>query len=128
MTRKPADIPEAIAPSVLRMAVFEIPADLAVLEKAEPIYEWFPGWQQSTQDARTLADLPAALAERARDRAPQPQEVLRARQQQLRAVARRAERAVLVLHESGEPVPEVVRLFFNRLSDLLWILARVEDA
>jgi cob(I)alamin adenosyltransferase len=45
-----------------------------------------------------------------------------------RAVARRAERSVLVLHESGEPVPEVVRLFFNRLSDLLWILARVEDA
>lgn len=45
-----------------------------------------------------------------------------------RSVARRAERAVLVLHESGQSVPEVVRLFFNRLSDLLWILARVEDA
>ncbi len=44
-----------------------------------------------------------------------------------RAVARRAERSVLALHESGEPVPEVVRLFFNRLSDLLWILARVAD-
>lgn len=41
-----------------------------------------------------------------------------------RAVARRAERSVLALHESGEPVPEVVRLFFNRISDLLWILAR----
>ncbi|MEO8614783.1 MAG: cob(I)yrinic acid a,c-diamide adenosyltransferase [Luteolibacter sp.] len=45
-----------------------------------------------------------------------------------RSVARRAERNVLALHESGEPVPEVVRLFFNRLSDLLWILARAEDA
>ena len=44
-----------------------------------------------------------------------------------RSVARRAERSVLALHESGEPVPEVVRLFFNRVSDLLWILARVED-
>ena len=43
-----------------------------------------------------------------------------------RAVARRAERGVLALHESGEPVPEPVRLFFNRLADLLWILARVE--
>lgn len=42
-----------------------------------------------------------------------------------RAVSRRAERSVLALHESGEAVPEVVRLFFNRLSDLLWILARV---
>jgi len=45
-----------------------------------------------------------------------------------RSVARRAERSVLTLHESGEAVPEVVRLFFNRLSDLLWILARVENA
>jgi len=43
-----------------------------------------------------------------------------------RAMARRAERSVLALHESGEEVPETVRLFFNRLSDLLWILARVE--
>ena len=41
-----------------------------------------------------------------------------------RTVARRAERAVLMLHESGEEVPEHLRLFFNRLSDLLWILAR----
>jgi cob(I)alamin adenosyltransferase len=44
-----------------------------------------------------------------------------------RSVARRAERAVLALHESGETVPEEVRLFFNRLADLLWILARVEN-
>ena len=44
-----------------------------------------------------------------------------------RAMARRAERAVLALHESGEPVPEPVRLFFNRLSDLLWIMARAEE-
>jgi cob(I)alamin adenosyltransferase len=42
-----------------------------------------------------------------------------------RSIARRAERSVLALHESGEPVPEVVRLYFNRVSDLLWILARV---
>ncbi|TAE78462.1 MAG: cob(I)yrinic acid a,c-diamide adenosyltransferase [Verrucomicrobia bacterium] len=41
-----------------------------------------------------------------------------------RTVARRAERAVLELHESGESVPGFLRLFFNRLSDLLWILAR----
>lgn len=45
-----------------------------------------------------------------------------------RSVARRAERAILKLHESGEEVPESVRLFFNRLADLLWILARVENA
>lgn len=38
----------------------EFPADLALLEQAEPVYEWFPGWKQSTQDARSLSDLPAA--------------------------------------------------------------------
>ena len=45
-----------------------------------------------------------------------------------RSVARRAERSVLRLHDSGETVPEPVRLFFNRVADLLWILARVEEA
>lgn len=43
-----------------------------------------------------------------------------------RAVARRAERRVLDLHEHEGPVPEAVRLYFNRLADLLWIMARVE--
>jgi cob(I)alamin adenosyltransferase len=42
-------------------------------------------------------------------------------------VARRAERSILTLHESGESVPQTVRLFFNKLADLLWILARVES-
>lgn len=42
-----------------------------------------------------------------------------------RAVARRAERRVWQLHEAEGPLPEEVRLFFNRVSDLLWILARV---
>jgi cob(I)alamin adenosyltransferase len=41
-----------------------------------------------------------------------------------RTVARRVERAVLMLHEGGEEVPKVLRLYFNRLSDLMWILAR----
>jgi len=38
----------------------EFPADLQLLERAVPVYEWFSGWQQSTQDARRLEDLPAA--------------------------------------------------------------------
>lgn len=42
-----------------------------------------------------------------------------------RTACRRAERLVLKLHESGEEVPHPIRLFFNRTSDLLWILARV---
>lgn len=43
-----------------------------------------------------------------------------------RTIARRAERNVLRLHESGEPVSEEVRLYFNKVADLLWIMARVE--
>lgn len=43
-----------------------------------------------------------------------------------RSVSRRAERSILRLHESGEPVPEEVRIYFNKMSDLLWIMARVE--
>ena len=43
-----------------------------------------------------------------------------------RTVARRAERDVLVLHEAGGEVPVVVRVFLNRVSDLMWILARAE--
>jgi cob(I)alamin adenosyltransferase len=42
-----------------------------------------------------------------------------------RSVARRAERRVLELHAAEGPLPDAVRLYFNRLSDLLWILARV---
>jgi len=38
----------------------EFPADLQLLEHAEPVYETMPGWNQSTQDARKLEDLPTA--------------------------------------------------------------------
>lgn len=41
-----------------------------------------------------------------------------------RTVSRRAEREVVLLHEDGGEVPETVRVFLNRVSDLLWILAR----
>jgi adenylosuccinate synthase len=38
----------------------EFPADLGMLERAEPVYEWFEGWKQPTQDVRQLEDLPSA--------------------------------------------------------------------
>lgn len=41
-----------------------------------------------------------------------------------RTAARRAERCIWRLHETGQPVPMPVRIFMNRLSDFLWILAR----
>jgi adenylosuccinate synthase len=36
----------------------EFPGDLTSLEHAEPVYEWFEGWRQSTAEARRLDDLP----------------------------------------------------------------------
>jgi adenylosuccinate synthase len=36
----------------------EFPGDLCALESAQPVYETFYGWQSSTADARSLADLP----------------------------------------------------------------------
>jgi adenylosuccinate synthase len=38
----------------------EFPADLAMLEQAQPEYEWYDGWQTDTQGARALTDLPKA--------------------------------------------------------------------
>ncbi|MEP7343899.1 MAG: adenylosuccinate synthase, partial [Gemmatimonadaceae bacterium] len=37
----------------------EFPADIIALERLEPVYEWFDGWQHSIADARRLEDLPA---------------------------------------------------------------------
>nr|WP_246417866.1 ATP:cob(I)alamin adenosyltransferase [Haloferula luteola] len=41
-----------------------------------------------------------------------------------RSIARRAERRTWELHESEGPISVSVRLYFNRLSDLLWLMAR----
>ena len=41
-----------------------------------------------------------------------------------RTVCRRAERGVVRLAESGEAIPPAVLAYLNRLSDLLWIIAR----
>lgn len=41
-----------------------------------------------------------------------------------RTVCRRAERGVCALNDSGEKVNPEIIIFLNRLSDLLWLLAR----
>lgn len=38
----------------------EFPADLELLERAEPVYEWFDGWKRPTDTCRRLGDLPSA--------------------------------------------------------------------
>jgi adenylosuccinate synthase len=40
--------------------VEEFPADTWQLGSVEPVYETLPGWQESTEGARSLGDLPAA--------------------------------------------------------------------
>lgn len=45
-----------------------------------------------------------------------------------RAIARRAERETRRLDEEDGPLPHEIMLFLNRLSDLLWLLARNECA
>jgi cob(I)alamin adenosyltransferase len=41
-----------------------------------------------------------------------------------RSVGRRAERAICALKESGELPNQMILIYLNRLSDLLWLLAR----
>lgn len=43
---------------------------------------------------------------------------------QARVICRRAERAVLILKESGDAVVTVIPQYLNRLSDLCWLWAR----
>jgi cob(I)alamin adenosyltransferase len=43
-----------------------------------------------------------------------------------RAVTRRAERRVVELRDSGTTVNDAVLLYLNRLSDLLFVLARIQ--
>jgi cob(I)alamin adenosyltransferase len=43
-----------------------------------------------------------------------------------RTAARRAERNILQLSEEGEKVTLEVKLYLNRLSDLLWLMARMD--
>ncbi|HJQ22244.1 MAG TPA: adenylosuccinate synthase [Gemmatimonadaceae bacterium] len=38
----------------------EFPADLSMLERAKPRYEWLPGWKRSTSGARRIEELPDA--------------------------------------------------------------------
>ncbi|MHB8416593.1 MAG: cob(I)yrinic acid a,c-diamide adenosyltransferase [Myxococcales bacterium] len=44
-----------------------------------------------------------------------------------RTVCRRAERSVVALKEAGEPVGSQALIFLNRLSDLLFVMARIAN-
>jgi len=52
---------------------------------------------------------------------------LSARLHVARTITRRAERRTITLAESGEPVSDAVIKYLNRLSDLLFVLARIAN-
>ncbi|HEU4700766.1 MAG TPA: adenylosuccinate synthase [Gemmatimonadales bacterium] len=54
-----AEIPVGVAYRLDGELCEELPSQVDVLERVEPVYETLPGWQTGTGGARTLADLPA---------------------------------------------------------------------
>ena len=55
-----AEIPVAVAYRLDGKLCDWMPADVDDLERVEPVYETLPGWQRSTENVRTLAELPPA--------------------------------------------------------------------
>jgi adenylosuccinate synthase len=55
-----AEIPVAVGYELDGVVLDGMPADVAVLDRVVPRYEVLPGWQQSTEAVRTLAQLPPA--------------------------------------------------------------------
>jgi len=54
-----AEIPVGTAYRLDGSACAEMPSEVDLLGRVEPVYEVLPGWRRSTADARRLADLPA---------------------------------------------------------------------
>ncbi len=55
-----AEIPVAVGYQLDGQPLDGVPADVAVLDRVTPIYEVLPGWQRSTEEVRSLAQLPPA--------------------------------------------------------------------
>ncbi len=55
-----AEIPVCTAYRLDGAECSEVPSDVELLGRVEPVYETLPGWQQPTDEARKLADLPPA--------------------------------------------------------------------
>jgi adenylosuccinate synthase len=54
-----AEIPVGVAYELDGERCDELPSSVERLERVRPVYEVLPGWERSTAEARTLADLPA---------------------------------------------------------------------
>src|SRR5437867_2431232 len=55
-----SEIPVCVGYRLDGEAFDSMPADVARIDRLEPVYETLPGWQKSLQEVRRLADLPPA--------------------------------------------------------------------
>jgi adenylosuccinate synthase len=55
-----AEIPVGVGYRLDGEEMDSMPADVARIDRLEPVYETLPGWQKSLQEVRRLADLPSA--------------------------------------------------------------------
>jgi adenylosuccinate synthase len=57
------EIPVCVAYEIDGARVERWPSSAELLARAEPVYQWFPGWAEEIHGARRLADLPPAARE-----------------------------------------------------------------
>lgn len=127
-----AALPEnhALRATLIRVQndLFDAGADLCVPDRGEPL-EWTPLRLADGKVEELEADIDALNARLE----PLDSFILpggseaAARLHIARTVTRRAERRIIALKAIGEPVSESVIIYMNRLSDLLFVAARIAN-
>jgi cob(I)alamin adenosyltransferase len=108
--------------------LFDAGADLCVPDRGETL-EWDPLRMRADQAERLEAEIDRLNARLE----PLDSFVLPGGSQAsaalhlARTITRRAERRVVALRSTGEPVSEPVAVYLNRLSDLLFVAARIAN-
>jgi len=108
--------------------LFDAGADLCVPDRGEAL-EWEPLRMRSGQAEQLEAEIDRLNARLE----PLDSFVLPGGSQAsaalhlARTITRRAERRVVALRSTGEPVSEAVAVYLNRLSDLLFVAARIAN-
>lgn len=120
----------ALKETLLRIQneMFDLGADLCVPDRGEPL-SWEPLRMTPAQAERLEADIDSFNAKLS----PLESFILpggteaAARLHLARTIARRAERRTVALRDQGEPVSEAVIIYLNRLSDFLFVAARIAN-
>ncbi|TRO96272.1 cob(I)yrinic acid a,c-diamide adenosyltransferase [Glycocaulis profundi] len=121
---------DPLRPVLLRIQndLFDLGADLCVPDRGKKL-EWEPLRVVAAQTARLereIDDLNARLEPLDSFILPGGSEAA-ARLHLARAIARRAERLTVALRDMGEPVSDEAIRYLNRLSDLLFVAARIAN-